>query len=312
MHFYKNYLWVIAFAILFSIFILLSCGKRSTTPEETDQSMILNLIAAYPDIFRTCVIDTSQDSSGFGKISGGEDDTLKFWWRRIFWGQTERSIDIDVHPVDLDHPYPYANVTVTDTLIGELHLIKKSGQGSWSWSDKPITDIATRSAYFERRRPIDSAYRGWDIIKVSGLLVESLPNTREIDSLHIKSTLSGYDTTITETNIAQCILIDNLFTFGEEDSITVTVYTGDPTDSVYLHAYSRLLPFLIHVRSSFTNNGDGSFSGTWVTADLPLGASPYRHAAIDVIKHGTLDNDDAYDSRVWGVIYRVMSIKNPE
>ncbi len=308
MHYHKNYIWVIAFAILFSLFILLGCGKKSTTPEETDQSMIFDLITAYPDVFCTCVIDTSQDSSGFGKIYGGIDDTVKFWWRRIFWGQTVRSIDIDVHPPDGAHLYTYANVTITDTLTGELHLIKKAGPGNWSWSDKPITDIATRSAYFERRRSIDSTYRGWDLVKVSGLLVESLPTTREIDSLNITTTLSGYDTTITQTHLTQCTLIENLFTFGEEDSITVTVYTGDPTDSVYLHAYSRLFPFLAHVRRSFTNNGDGSFSGTWVTAELPLGASPYRYAAIDVIKHNTLDNDDAYDSKIWGVIYRVMSV----
>jgi hypothetical protein len=311
MYNHKNFVLIITFTIFFSLFILISCGKKSTTPEETDQSVILDLITAYPDIFRTCVIDTSRDSSGFGKVSGGDEDTVKFWWRRIFWGQTKRSIDIDVHPVDLDHPYPYANVTITDTLTGELHLIKKSGQGNWSWDDKPITDIATRSAYFEKRRPVDSAYRGWDIIKVSGLLVRSVPTTREIDSLHIKSTLSGYDTTIIESDIAQCILIENLFTFGEEDSITVTVYSGDPTDSVYLHAYFRPFPYHFHVRRSFINNGDGSFSGTWVTADLPLGASPYRHTAIDVIKHSTLDNDDAYDSRIWGVIYRVMSITTP-
>ena len=305
MHYHKNYVWVIAFIILFSLFILSSCGKKSTTPEETDQGVIFDLISAYPDIFGTCVIDTSQDSSGFGKIYGGDEDTLKFWWRRIFWGQTERSIDIDVHPLDLDHPYPYANVTITDTLTGELHLIKKSGPGNSSWTDKPITEVATRSAYFERRRPVDSAYRGWDIIKVSGLLVRSVPTTWEINSLHIKSTLSGYDTTITQSHLTQCTLIENLFTFGEEDSITVTVYTGDPTDSVYLHAYSRLSPFLTHMRRSFTNNGDGSFSGTWVTADLPFGASPYRHAAIDVIKHSTLDGEDPYDSEVWGVIYRI-------
>jgi len=65
------------------------------------------------------------------------------------------------------------------------------------------------------------------------------------------------------------------------------------------------------VRRSFVNNGDGSFSGTWVTAQLPLGASPYRHAAIDVIRHDTLDGEDPYDSKVWGVIYRIMSLTAP-
>jgi hypothetical protein len=32
-----------------------------------------------------------------------------------------------------------------------------------------------------------------------------------------------------------------------------------------------------------------------------------RHAAIDVIKHTSLDGSDSdpYDSRIWGVLYRV-------
>ena len=309
MYYRKNSVLLMLSVIFFSLFIILSCGKESTTPEETDQSVIFDLISAYPDIFCTCVIDTIPDSSGFGKIYGGDEDTVKFWWRRILWGQTKRSIDIDVHPLDLDHPYPYANVTVTDTLTGDLHLIKKGGPGNWSWSDKPITEVARRSAYFERRRPVDSSQRGWDLIEVSGLLIESLPTTREIDWIHIASTRTGYDTTITQSYITGCTLIGNLLTFDEEDSVTVTVYTGDPTDSVYLHAYSRLFPHLFHVRRGFVNNGDGSFTGIWVTPQLKLGASPYRHAAIDVIKHGALDGDDPYDSKIWGVIYRIKILR---
>lgn len=305
MYYRKNSVLLMASVIFFSLFIILSCGKESTTPEETDQSVIFDLISVYPDVFCTRVIDTIPDSSGFGKIYGGDEDTVKFWWRRIFWGQTERSIDIDVHPLDLDHPYPYANVTVTDTLTGDLHLIKKAGPGNWSWSSKPITDVARRSAYFERRRRVDSPHRGWDLIKVSGLLIESLPATRQVDWIHITSTRTGYDTTITESYITGCTLTGKLLTFDEEDSVTVTVYTGDPTDSVYLHAYSRFFPHLFHVRRSFVNNGDGSFSGTWVTSQLKLGASAYRHAAIDVIKHSTLDGDDPYDSKIWGLIYRI-------
>ena len=305
---HKKFALPIILFMLFSLFVNLSCGKKTTTPEETDQSVILDLIGAYPDIFCTCVIDTIPDSSGFGKIYGGDEDTVKFWWRRIFWGQTKRSVDIDVHPLDLDHPYPYANVTVTDTLTGDLHLIKKGGPGNWSWSDKPITEVARRSAYFERRRSVDSPHRGWDLIAVSGLLVESVPTTREIEWVHIASTKSRYDTTITETDITQCTLLEKLITFDEEDSVTLTVYTGDPTDSVYLHAYSRFFPHLFHVRRSFVNNGDGSFSGTWVTARLAFGASPYRHAAIDVIKHGTLDGEDPYDSKIWGIIYRIRPL----
>jgi len=296
-------------AWLFFLFVFTGCSKKSTAPTETDQDAILSLIESYPRIFTSCVIDTIPDSSGLGKIAPVNEDTVIFWWRWIHWGQTVRSIDVDFYPSGGDHSYPYANVSVIDTLTGYLHLIRKDTSGIWT--SKPITDVAKRSAYFERRRPVDSPYRGWDLVKVSGLLVRSVPTIRAIGSVQIASSKSGYDTTITESYITNCSLIGNMFNFGEEDSITLTVYTGDPTDSVYLHAYSHLFPLLTHIRRGFVNNGDGSFSGTLVTAQLPLGASPYRHAAIDVIKHSTLDGEDAYDSRIWGLIYQLMSVTTP-
>ena len=302
---FRGFILVITFAIFFSLFMAWGCSRKSTAPDETDKDVILSLITSYSDIFTSCVLDTIPDSSGMGRISAVIQDTLSFWWRGIRWGQTQRSIDIDIDPADRDHEYTYADVNVIDTLTGHLHLIRKDTLGTWSHVSKPLTDVAKRAAYFERRGPVNSLHRGWRLVKVSGLLIKSSPSTREILSVHLRSSKSNYDTTITLSYINECREFHDLLTFDEEDSVTLTAYTGDPTDSVYLHAYSSLFPHLFHVRQAFTNNGDGSFTGTWVTAELPLGASPYRHAAIDVLKHSTLDDEDPYDSKVWGVIYRI-------
>lgn len=111
-----------------------------------------------------------------------------------------------------------------------------------------------------------------------------------------------YDTTFTEGDMTRITLRDSILTFHFGDTITLTVTTGDATDSVYLHTLNF---YCRPHRRSFVNNGDGTFSGSWVINADTMSVDRYRHAAIDVIKHSTLDGDDPYDSRIWGVIYRV-------
>jgi hypothetical protein len=293
-------------AIFISLLIILGCSeKKSTASKETDESAILSLITSYPDIFKSCVLDTIPDTTIFGKIHEVTEDTVRFWWRWIKWSQTKRSIDIYVYPPDTVHEYRYADVSITDSLWGNLYVFRKDTMGGWYPYVKPTVDIATRSAYFERKDPVDSPHRGWRLIQVSGLLIESSPSTREIDSVHVRTSKSNYDTTITLSYINDCRELEDLFTFGLDDTVTLTVFTTDPADSVYLHAYSHLFPLLSHVRRNFFNNGDGSFSGSWVTTSSIADTVAYRHAAIDVLKHSTLDGDDGYDSQIWGVIYRI-------
>ncbi|KPL02283.1 MAG: hypothetical protein AMJ90_06275 [candidate division Zixibacteria bacterium SM23_73_2] len=307
MRYYKEIILVLA--SLFLLFTILSCSKTSTGSKETDQSALLSLISSNPDFFGSCVIDsTTPDTSGLGKVYAEAEDTVKAWWRMIRWSQTQRTVTIDVFPSDDVHTYPFANVSITDTLQGDLRIIRKSSSGGWHHISKPIKDVAQRNAYFERRGFVNSLHRGWRLIEVSGLLVESSDCTREIDSVRIQSSNSQYDTTITQDYITDSHLLEDLFTFDLKDSITLTVYTTDPKDSVYLHAFSHLFPHLFNVRRSFDNNGDGSFSGTWVTRSDIADMVAYRHAAIDVIKHSTLDGEDPYDSKAWGIIYRLKDL----
>ena len=309
-------LLVLGIALCISFLVFISCTENTTSSFEQDESTLFSFIGSNPDIFGSSVTDTTEpDTSGMGKMFKTTQDTVKAWWRRIIWSQTQRSIDIDIYPADELHDYPYANVSITDILYGYLRIIQRDSLGAWAHIAKPLKDVAKRSAYFERRGAVDSPHRGWRLIEVSDLLVESAvlssPNlcTREIDSVHVISSKSGYDTTITQSYVTECNLLGNLFTFDLEDEVILTVYTPDETDSVYLHAFNHFFPLLTHVRSNFTNNGDGSFTGTWTTRSSINDSVLYRHAAIDVIKHSTLDGDDAYDAKVWGTIYRVKDLE---
>jgi hypothetical protein len=289
--------------VLFVLFFL-SCGKKSTNPApDLDKEAILKLVAEDTTTFTEEITDTSvPDTSVFPKIAGV--DTVKFWWRKI--NSITRIKTVSIYPADSTHPCPYADVTVMDTLTGNLHILARDSSGNRVRSIKSLKDVATRSAYYEKRGTNNSPYRGWSLEGVSGLVSYSVLvpiSTRQINQVHLASS-RGYNRTFTEDSITAITLKDSILTFVIGDTITLTVTTGDSTDSVYLHTstYYYRRPH----RSSFVNTGDSTFTGSWVIGGDVLGASEHRHAAIDVIKHSTLDGDDPYDSRIWGVIYRVI------
>jgi len=272
--------------------------KKSTEPTvNLDKEAILRLVAEDDSTFSTDIIDTlTQDTTTFSKIVGV--DSIRFFWRKII--SRTRTINISIYPADATSIYPYAYVTVIDTLYGELHILGKDANGYRIHLIKPLTDEAVKSAYFVKIGRNDSPYRGWRLEGVSGLLSHSVPIcTRVINQVHLVS--SVYDRILTKEDITGITLRDSILTFNIGDTITLTVVTADSTDLVYLHTPSyNCRPH----RRSFDNNGDGTFTGTWAIEDMP-GAYGRHHFAIDVIKHSTLDGDDPYDSRIWGIIYRV-------
>lgn len=288
--------------VLFVLFFA-SCGKKSTNPApDLDKEAILKLVADDTTTFTEEITDISvPDTSVFPKIAGV--DTIKFWWRKI--NSITRTKTVSIYPADSIHPYPYADVTVIDTLTGNLHILGRDSSGNRVRLVKPLKDVATRKAYYEKRGTNQSVYRGWRLEGVSGLLSHSVPIfTRQINQVHLVSS-GGYNRTFTEDSITAITLRDSILIFDIGDTIALTVTTGDATDSVYLHTPDCHFYNCLPHRRSFINNGDGTFTGTWVIGGEMMTASVHRHAAIDVIKHSTLDGDDPYDSRIWGVIYRV-------
>jgi len=286
--------------ILVLIFFIFSACKKSTSPTTNlDQEAIYSLIGSDSYSFPQEII--SPDSTGFPKIVSV--DSIKFWWRKI--NRVTRDINVTVHQEDQAHLYPYAYVTVTDTLYGRLYVLAKDSSESMS---KPLTDEAVKHAYFEKREGNETHHRGWRLVGISGLLIHSFPaNTRIIDSVKVIS--PGKNLTLTESNITDTTSKGNILTFNAGDSVTLTVFTRDATDSVFLHSlpchYYTCKPH----RRSFHNNGDGSFTGTWMVGSGMMDSVnvALRHAGIDVIKHTSLDGSDSdpYDSRIWGIHYRV-------
>ena len=288
-------LWYPALGFLLTL-AAFGCSNNSVS-SDTDQGAILQLIGENQDFSSSDVLSSSNET-----LSKPAVDTVKFWWRQLVsrgriigWGVRQ--------PADSIHPYPYLLVTLTDTLRGILHIVGADSTDSVHLQ-KPFTEVATRKLFFQKRDSSHSRHRGWVLAGVSPLELVSLPNTARIDSVKIQSATASQ--TVTAESVLAIILRPDIIEFAKGDSVTVTVYTGDATDSVYRHAHVQLGSLPSHRRKRLVNNGDGSFSG-WFKVPTYAPFFGRWHLGVDVLKGHVLASDDlnGYDSRQWGLLYRV-------
>ncbi len=270
--------------------VLVGCGQKGTSlgPEEeiSERAEIEGLIKSNSDYFTW---DVRIDSSAYplGKVLEGIEPVSFF--REI----DQVTKDIDIHIVHPDSGVPYAEVAVTANFIGQFHTVTMD-----STYLKLIDDTAVRFAYFEKTgRPRNPRHRrGWELKKISGVEINSNPCTKVIRSVHISSDLGSVDTTITD--VTALMDKEDIFTFKLGELVTLEVETDSPEDIVFLHTHCK--------RLSFQHIEDGLYVGSWRTSTDPWRFRWPKHAAVDVIDHGTIfDNQAPYDSRAWGMSYRV-------
>ncbi|MCI0329778.1 MAG: hypothetical protein L0196_02335 [candidate division Zixibacteria bacterium] len=272
------------------------CSNKSTNTDP-DQAAILTLIGQNADMTGSDVLSPADQT-----LSKAAVDSIKLWWRQLLargriigWGVRQ--------PADSTHPFPSITVTLIDSLEGILHIVGTDSSDTVHL-EKPFTEVATRLLYFEKRGLDATRYRGWVLAGVSGIELVSVPNTAKIDSVKIESGAASQ--TVRADSILAITLRPDIIEFAKGDSVNVTVYTGDATDSVYLHAHIQMGTLPSHRRKKLANNGDGSFSGYIF---IPSHANFFGrwHLVVDVLKGHVLASDDLndYDSRQWGLLYRV-------
>jgi len=233
--------------------------------------------------------DVRIDSSAYplGKVLEGIEPVSFF--REI----DQVTKDIDIHIVHPDSGVPYAEVAVTANFIGQFHTVTMD-----STYLKLIDDTAVRFAYFEKTgRPRPPRHHwGWELKKNCGVKISPNPCTQERMSGHISSDLRSVDTTIAD--VTALMDKEDICTFKPGELVTLEVETNNPEDIVFLHTHCKRMPFQ-HV-------GDGLYVGSWRTTTDPRHFRWPKHAAVDVIDHGTIfDGQAPYDSRAWGMTYRV-------
>jgi len=260
-----------------------SAGSGSTEDAQDEnaieESMSLDIADyAEPDVF--LYGDDAGDDAG----TRAQINTIR-WWRELV--DVDKTIKVVISRNDGP---PVADVSIVCDVTGLLHLV--AGEASTqSEVVKDFQNRAARSLYFERQGPPrQHPRRGWKLRALSGALIESPATTRNIHSVRVQ--VGALDETI--TNVTDLVRLEDILRLPPNSEVTVTVDTGDATDSVYLHVRRH------HLRFALTNNGDGTHTGVYRTGE---GRGP-RHAVIDVLSNGTLFDDSApYDNIAWGIPY---------
>lgn len=283
--------------LLFGLALFGCSGNKSVnTTGGTDQSAVLALINGNADLTSSDVLSlTVPDTMALLKPASVQVDTVRFWWRQILhrgrllgWGT--------LRPPDSSDTFPTLQVTLTDTLVGRFHILGVDSTNRIHVI-KPFEETATRRVLFEKRGSDNDLFRGWVLTGVSDVELVSIPTvTAHLDSVRLQA--PGLSHTVTASNVLDIILRKDLMSLHVGDTIHVTAFTGNATDSVFIHGWFAGN----FIRQHLTNNGNGSFSGSWtVTGDVGR-----RHLVVDVIKSSVFTNDSApYDSRQWGILYKV-------
>jgi hypothetical protein len=185
-----------------------------------------------------------------------------------------------------------AQVTASAFIVGTLHLFPCES-GVDGVVDKRFDDAGSLQMLFQRVRPIreDRRHRGWQLAAVSGIELASEGTSRDIVSVRV---VSG-DVDRTFTDMSELVRVGDLLRLQLHTEVQLTVETLDATDAVYLHLHRA------H-RTAMTSNGDGTFSGRFMTSERP---GPHRFA-VDVLSNGTIFDDAApYDNVAWGMLYLI-------
>ena len=273
----------------FSLILLLSisiwmtgCKGDPTSPYATDEDAIKALVAGSAWFNSDDHFEGGADSSNVTSAP-----ITPFAWGRERTQPIQRTITID-------QVGDSAHVTIVGKMIGVLHIWAVPADTDTVMNlQKPVEVDYSRTAIFKKTGEDSGEYRGWVLVKISGVDVVSTPTiTVMVDSVHLQGT--SVDTTLTDPSAL--FEVENALMFTEGDSIDVTVYTNDSSALVYLH------PFRLGGRTKFQNNGDGSYSGIWIIPSADI-----HRVAFDVIQWETL-YDDSYDhdSSIWVYPYKVQ------
>ena len=258
------------------------CEKKTVVPVRPHWDEVRRIISERPDIFRLGFYDTAPDTPFYREITENDPDILEGWMH-----------ESDSLPF-FDY---YITLQWSDIIKGIFHY-RLNGKPY----QKPFTTVALTNAYFERWGDDLDPYRGWLLKRFSGTLMNSEGSAVQIYDVDVKS--EGVDTTLTQSRLLNSVSTKNTLAFSEGELVTLTISvpSSDTTHFFFLHVkegttYQKIL---------FASNGDGTFFASWTTTG-PDPSGLYCHAIVDIVsRESVTDTLAKYDSRAWGIIYKIQ------
>jgi hypothetical protein len=281
----KNFLISALLMVVFSLFNL-SCEEKTTRGgERTDFEAIKAIIYENPDIFLVDVFDTDKDTS-----------VNPVFFREI----TSTDFDLDSarrYEADSLHLFDYIYAAWGDSMRGALHYFIDGKEYT-----KSIYAHSVMGAYFEQWGDVFDPHRGWLLKKITGNVIASVPTHIIPPPVHITS--EEVDIWLNEEFIVKnMVKKDSVLYFVPGKKVTFTVDSDLISNFfLFLHIgedgnFKKIL---------FVDNGDGTSSASWTTTNDPNIAKGYKHVFVDAVsRESVTDTTAEYDSKAWGIIYKI-------
>lgn len=297
---------------------LAGCSKKSgdapnavTNPggsaggTQMNQAEVSATMAAEPNLVEDGIAEDAMQTTLDSGTPAGATAAIRplTFWRRIDPTRTKRTFEFVFADTDSTGQPTTVHVTVHKQLFGTFNILAgpldtsatAPPRDSLNVVHKPLEDHWVRHLLL-RRVPVDptadddDARPRWRIAATSGVQVTSKGATTNITSLRVQS--GALDTTITDP--LALFRLRRVLRFGGGSQVTLTLTTGRNDDVALLYLRDR--------RFRLTNNGDGTYGGTF-RAGFFAGVS---HFGVNALSHGTLFDDTApYDSQAWILPYIV-------
>ena len=196
-----------------------------------------------------------------------------------------------------------AKVTQTISFQG-LFLVDTTRDSVFNPSSKPLAEGMTQSAVLVRDASRPHRWRAVSLSLQNWLPTSASARTVAITQITVK--VNGV-TSITADNPDSLYTVGRLLHLhvGDTVAVTASVTNSDttyaPTTFAFLHVRHAFNDLLWH-RVPMVNNGDGTFSRTWVVR-----RTGFERFIVDAINAATLERGtvDNYDANEWGIPYRI-------
>lgn len=277
---------------LVSICLALSgCPKKPTFPFYPDRDAIVDMITEdLPDIFNTQIIDlTVPDTTSLSSS----------YWREI--DRVGRRIVVSFFYEGTPHEIPLAEVAVLDSVFGYFHLVIEDSSYTPPATvrvKKPLKELATIQAKFEKWGEERDPRKGWILTDISGVEIHSEVSSRQLSSVALQA-LSVGELSMTASQIQNAQSINEVVGLSPGESVNLNATCGDSADIVFMHydgsgELTKLKMYPI---------GEKTFRGSFSTPQ----SAGYYHVTVDIISLSTVTSQDTtvYDSRRWGILYKV-------
>ncbi len=271
---------ILKYSLITVIIFTLSCKKKQTGTEITDEDAIKALISS--SFF-------FQSASATGEPDTNQIKTLGlnpvFWYRAA-----DTFIPADVY---IEIHGDSAFVTVEKSVEGTLNFWVLPG---WKKYTKPFGDRGKIQGIFKRIGDKESEHRGWRLVKVSGILSHSYnydTSMIKIDSVCLFANSQKIRTVKDPLDFYDITALDTLTT---SDKVYLEVHT--PSDSI--DPYFHLIAKYYHYRCPMSMD---TLRNAYIPAEIPTpSVSGYTYLVVDILTHETLHDSSApYNSLLWFV-----------